>query len=497
MNFREKFSAANVKRMPKTMQILRTMIPALASALFLVMLALPVAAQTTSSGGTMKLPPFRKVKLPNGLTLLLMEKHNVPLVSFHMLVKTGSTADPSGAEGTASATAALLRHGTQSRSGEQYAADLDFIGGNFNAIASVEYTTISAEFMKKDIAKGLDLFSDPVLHPTFPAAEVTKLIAQRKSGILSAKDQAQGVLATYFNGYLFGANPYARPTGGDEQSLAHISRDTVATFYQTYYKPGNAVLAVVGDFDSAEMEKMLASQFAGWTGGNVPAVRAIEPTPATGKRLLLVDKPDSTQTYFRIGNDGISRTNPDRVYVGMVNTIFGGSFTSMINSALRIKSGLTYGANSAFDQRKAPGSFYISTYTKNPTTEQAMDMALDVLKQLHEKGISAEQLASAKSLLKGQYPLRLETSDQLASQLADLDFYGLDAHDIDDYLPKLDAMTMVDSQRIIKAYFPLDNLVFVVIGKASEIGPAMKKYAPQMDTRSISDPGFWQAGGVR
>lgn len=493
MNLLEQVSL--VKRIPHTMQIMRTVFSVIAPALFLVMLAMPIAAQTASQGGTIKLPPFHKTKLPNGLTVLLMEKHNVPLVSFHMIVKTGSTADPNGAEGTASVTAALLRHGTQSRSGEQYAADLDFIGGNFNANASTDYTTISAEFMKKDIAKGLDLLSDPVIHPTFPAAEFTKLIAQRKDGIRGAKDQAAGVLPTYFNAYLFVGSPYARPTGGDEQSLAHISRETVATFYQTYYKPGNAVLAVVGDFDSNEMEKMLAAQFAGWTGGSVPAVRVNNPTPVTGKRLLLVDKPDSTQTYFRIGNDGISRTNPDRIYVNVVNTLFGGRFTSMINSALRIQSGLTYGASSVFEQRKAPGPFYISTYTKNPTTEQAMDMALDVLKQLHEKGISAEQLASAKSYLKGQYPLRIETSDQLASQLADLEFYGLDAHDIDDFYPKLDAMTLADAQRVIKTYYPLDNLVFVVIGKASEIGPVVKKYAPQTDTRSISDPGFWSASG--
>ena len=198
MNFREKVSAMNVKRMPKTMQIMRAIIPALASALFLVMLALPVAAQTAAAGGTMKLPPFRKTKLPNGLTILLMEKHNVLLVSFHMIVKTGSTADPAGAEGTASVTAALLRHGTKSRSGEQYAADLDFIGGNFNANASMDYTTISAEFMKKDLPKALDLLSEPVLHPTFPAAEFTKLIAQRKDGIRGAKDQAQGVLGHIF-----------------------------------------------------------------------------------------------------------------------------------------------------------------------------------------------------------------------------------------------------------------------------------------------------------
>jgi zinc protease len=497
MNFREKVSAMNVKRTPRKMQIMRMIIPALASALFLVMLALPVGAQTTPSGGSMKLPQFRKTKLPNGLTVLLMEKHNVPLVSFHMIVKTGSTADPIGAEGTASVTAALLRHGTQSRSGEKYAEDLDFIGGNFNANAGADFTTITAEFMKKDLAKGLDLLSDPVLHPTFPAAEFTKLIAQRKGGILSAKDQAAGVLGIYFNAYLFGTSPYARSTGGDEQSLAHITRDTVATFYQTYYKPGNAILAVVGDFDSNEMEKMLAAQFGGWAAGNAPMIVMKDPTPVTGKRLLLVDKPDSTQTYFRIGNDGISRTNPDRIYVSVVNTLFGGRFSSMINSALRIQSGLTYGANSAFEQRKVAGAFYISTYTKNPTTEQAMDMALDVLKQLHEKGITAEQLASAKNYLKGQYPTRLETSDQLANQLADLEFYGLDAHDVDDYYPKLDAMTLADAQRIIKTYYPLDNLVFVVIGKASEIGPVVKKYAPQMDTRSISDPGFWSAGGAR
>src|ERR1700722_1455697 len=172
MKFADKVSG--LKGTSRTMQIMRTVFSVLAPALFLVMLALPVAAQTTSSGGSMKLPPFRKTKWPNGLTVLLMEKHNVPLVSFHMIVKTGSTADPSGAEGTASITAALLRHGTKSRTGEQYASDLDFIGGIFNANAAIDYTTISAEFMKKDLAKGLDLLTDPLLHPTFAAAEFTK-----------------------------------------------------------------------------------------------------------------------------------------------------------------------------------------------------------------------------------------------------------------------------------------------------------------------------------
>jgi predicted Zn-dependent peptidase len=244
------------------------------------------------------------------------------------------------------------------------------------------------------------------------------------------------------------------------------------------------------------MEKTLAAQFGRWANAAVPPVPLSAPAPVQGKRLLLVDKPDSTQTYFRIGNVGIARTNPDRVYVNVVNTLFGGRFTSMINSALRIQSGLTYGANAGFDERKVAGPFFINTYTRNATTERAMDMALDVLKQLHDKGITDEQLVSAKSYLKGQFPLRIETSDQLANQIVELELYGLDAKEIDDFYPKVDSMTLADARRVIDKYYPLDNLVFVVIGKASEIGPIMKKYATKEDTRSISEPGYWPASGM-
>lgn len=454
-------------------------------------------SQTQMSSGTLTLPQYQKTKLPNGLTLLLMEKHNLPLVSFELIVETGSAADPAGEEGTASATAALLRRGTQARSAEQYSEQLDFIGGTFSSAVSSDYTNISAEFMKKDIEKGLDLLADPLLHPTFPQEEVTKLLKQRVDGIRAAKDQAGGVLGTYFNAYFYGTSPYARPVGGDENSLGRIQRDDIAKFYTTYYKPGNTILAVVGDFDSAQMQKELADRFGAWPAGTVVKTNIPAPQAVTGKKFLLVDKPDSTQTYFRIGNVGIPRTSADHVDLMVVNTLFGGRFTSLINSALRIQSGLTYGAGSAFDERRGGGSFYISSYTRNATTEKALDMSLDVLKQFHEKGISDEQLSSAKNYIKGQYPLRIETSDQLASLIASLEFYGLTRSDVDGLYAKIDAMTMADAKRVIEKYYPLDNLVFVVIGKASEIGPVVKKYAPQMDTRTISDAGFWGAGGAK
>jgi predicted Zn-dependent peptidase len=220
------------------------------------------------------------------------------------------------------------------------------------------------------------------------------------------------------------------------------------------------------------------------------AVALTDAPPIKGRKLLLVDKPDSTQTYFRIGNIGIARSNPDRVLIEIVNTLFGGRFTSMINTELRIKSGLTYGASSGFVQSKAKGPFFVNSYTSNANTGKALDMTLDVLKRLQDKGISDDDLKSAKAYLKGQFPPEIETADQLAATLAELVFNGLDEREINTYYARIDAATMADINRVIKQYFPLENLVFVLVGKASDIEGLAKKYAPTVDRKSISTAGF-------
>jgi predicted Zn-dependent peptidase len=360
----------------------------------------------------------------------------------------------------------------------------------FRANVNQDYSSVSAEFVKKDIGKGLDLLADALLNPTFPQDEFSKMLKQRMDGLKASKDQAQAVIGTYFNAYLYGHHPYGRPITGDERSLAGLTRDDVQKFYQAYYSPGNIILAVAGDFSTAEMEKVLSDKFGAWPSRQAPAIAVADVAPVSGKKLLLVDKPDSTQTYYRIGNIGVTRTNPDRIYLEVVNTLFGGRFTSMLNSELRIKSGLTYGAGSFFDQRKRPGPFVINTFTRNATTSQAIDKTLEVLQHLHEKGVSEEELKSVKNYILGQFPPTIETSGQLANLMGELEYYGLDEREINDFTTKINAMTVADAQRVIKQYYPLDNLVFVLIGKASEIGESMKKYSSKIDTLSISAPGF-------
>ena len=458
---------------------------------FLLISALSLGLASAASAQTLKLPPHEKVVLKNGMTVLLLEKHGVPIISLAAIMKAGSVADPPGQEGLASVAAGLLRKGTAKRSAQQFSEDLDFIGARFEADSGVDFTSISGEFLAKDLDRGLDLFSDAVLHPVFPEAEVDKLLAQDIDGAKAAKDEAQGVALNYYYGYLFGKHPYARPESGDELSLARIKRDAIVKFYEANYTPGSTILAVAGDFNAAQMKAKMEQAFGSWPAkpSTPPALTA--PVAVKGKRLLLVDRPDSTQTFFVIGNVGIAENEPDRVAIRVVNTVFGGRFTSELNEALRVESGLTYGADSFFDSRKQPGAFAIFSFTKNESTVQAIDMALDVLAKLHKNGVTPEQLASAKAYIKGQFPPTIETSGQLARRIASNEFYGLNDDEINQLEARLDAVTPAMAKQVIERHFPSENLIFMLIGKASEIGPGVKKYAEQQDSRKISEPGFW------
>ncbi|MGH9251243.1 MAG: M16 family metallopeptidase, partial [Acidimicrobiales bacterium] len=222
---------------------------------------------------------------------------------------------------------------------------------------------------------------------------------------------------------------------GMPTDIGAIRREHVVDHHRRAFCGRNLVIIAVGDFDPKSLGPLLAKTF-----GEAPEGAAVVPPKDPGPpsrasaRLILVDKPDATQTYFQIGQPGIHRTHPDRIPLMLVNTHFGGRFTSMLNDELRVNSGLTYGANCQLQQSRLTGAIVISSYTQTDTTVQAMDLALDVLKRFRDKGLDAEQLASVKAYIKGGFPTRtLETSDQLADVLADLELYGLGRDEIDEF----------------------------------------------------------------
>ena len=328
------------------------------------------------------------------------------------------------------------------------------------------------------------------MHPSFPAEEADKMIEQDIDGIKEAKAVPEQVIGLYFDAFLWQSHPYGRPAGGTETSLSKIARQDIAAFYTAHYFPNELLLAVAGDFSSSEMEAKLRDKFAAWKPGTVAHPELKDPSPVHGRRALIVDKPDATQTFFRFGDIGLARTNQDWVAVQVVNTLFGGRFTSMINSELRIKSGLTYGASSFFTPRQLPGAFVISSFTPNESTGRALHLALQVLQTLHDTGLTPEQLQSAKTYIKGQFGPTLQTNDQLAQTLCELEFYGLGSQYINTFFDRIDAVTLDDARRVIATRFPLKDLAFVFLGRADVIEPVARKLAADIQKKPITAPGF-------
>jgi predicted Zn-dependent peptidase len=337
------------------------------------------------------------------------------------------------------------------------------------------------------------LLTDVLINPAFPETEVRKVLAQRLDSVRAMKDNPGAAIQAYAGPFFYPpGHPYARPAMGSEASLEKMTRDDIAAWHKRAWVARNMAFIVAGDFDEQEMSARIAK-----IAGAVPAGEAfVWPKPPAPRvfdtpRLLLIDKPDATQTYFVIAQPGIHRTHPDRVALEIVNTLFGGRFTSMLNDELRVNSGLTYGARSMVEMDRLPGAIVISTYTKTESTVQAIDLALDVLKRLVEKGIDAGQLLSARNYIKGKFPTdELETADQVANILADLDLYGLGRGEIDDYFPRLDALTLEQVNAAARKHYRLENLQFLLIGNAAKIQDAVKKYAPKMKVHSIREPGF-------
>jgi zinc protease len=436
-----------------------------------------------------RLPKYTREVLPNGVVVYLMPKPGVPLINFLVIAKGGMESEPRDLAGIAAVSAQLLRKGTAKRTAEQFSNELDGMGGSFRVADNEQDVTIASEFLKKDFAAGLDLTADAVLHATFPEAEVKKMVAQQVDAAKSLKDNPQAAIGRYFDAFFYGAqHPYGHPA--DEASLARLTRENIAGYAKGVFVGKRLIVIVSGDLDPASAGPAVKKAFSEVAAGKAYEWAADVP-PAPGRRLLLIDKPDATQTYFRIAQPGISRTNPDRTTLLLVNTLFGGRFTSMLNDELRVNSGLTYGARSVLDLYREPGAISISSYTRTETTGKAIDLALEVLKRLNEKGITAEQLASVKAYIKGTYPRQsLETSDQLANVLGDIELFGLNRGEVDDLFSRIDAVTLERANAAAKKWYGTDDLTFVILGNASKIRDSLKKYAPQMNEVSIKTPGF-------
>jgi predicted Zn-dependent peptidase len=297
-------------------------------------------------------------------------------------------------------------------------------------------------------------------------------------------------VGTYYRAMLFGSKPYAIPASGTVASVAALKQADVQRYYGQYYRPDNAAIVVVGDFQKDEMRRQIESLFGAWqASGPAPQQQDNGKVQADKARVWLVNKPDAIETTFLIGGAGIARNDADYVPLQVLNTILGGRFTSWLNDELRVNSGLTYGANSQFNVLSQTGTFAISSFTASAKTRDALALAHKTYQRLWDKGIDQATLDSAKAYVKGQFPPRYETGEQLAGLLGDMYASNVDRAQIDNFTRDVDSLTPERAKALVNKHFPRNNLQTVLVGKADDIRDVAKAYG-EVTEIDISADGF-------
>jgi len=406
--------------------------------------------------------------LPNGMTVLVLEQHFLPIVEIHALIKTGSAQDPPEKAGLANLVAGLLDEGTTSRSSKQLAEQIDFVGGSLGAQAGEDFTTASARILKKDIDLGFTLLADILQRPAFPKQEFERVRTQILGEIASDNDDPGHVAMKIFNQLIFQNHPYRWPVNGTEETLGKITLADVQNFYAKEYLPNQVILTIVGDVTLEQTTTLVQTYFGPWKKGVVQPRTVKKPAVIDKKLVQLIEK-DLTQSTIVIGHPGISRTNPDFYAVTVMNHVLGaGGFSSRLMDVIRDKQGLAYGITSHYDARSMPGSFWINLQTRTETTNQAINGVLAEMKTIREAPVSDQELADAKAFLMGSFPLRLDSTGKLAKVLAQVEFFGLGFDYFSQYPKWIERVTKEDVQRVAKQYLDPQHYALVVVGNIAK-----------------------------
>ncbi len=418
----------------------------------------------------LRVPTPLTATLPNGLQLVVLPMHEVPVVDINLVVRAGSVRDESGDPGLATFTANMLDEGAGRRSALEIADQAAFLGAQLSTGAGSEWATISLHVPKRQLNAALDLMADVALRPTFPDSEVTRQRDLRRTGILQLRDQPTAQSPLAFNAIVYGAShPYGWPANGTEASTAALSRAKVQGFYDTYYRPNNAKLIIVGDVTLAEARQLAASRFGAWQRGNVPALGVPQAPAPAARTFYLVDKPGAAQSVIRIGHVGVARNTPDYYALRVMNTILGGSFTSRLNQNLRETHGYTYGAGSGYAMRRLAGPFTATASVVTAKTDSSLIEFLRELRRIRDEAVPAEEVQKAKSYIALGMPSDFETTQGTAGQFLDLLTNDLPLSTYSTYIAHINAVTPADVQRVARRYIDPDHFAIVVVGDRSQI----------------------------
>ncbi len=428
---------------------------------------------------SLNLPPLQKSTLSNGLKIVLAERHTAPVVNFTLLVDSGYSADSASTTGTASFEQRMLEEGTPTRDSLKIGEELESLSANFNASANLDYSVVNLNTLKSTMGPSLDIYADLILHPAFPQKEFVRLQKERIAGIQREKVTPQSMALRVVPTLLFGkGHPYALPfTGtGTEASVSKMTREDLAKFHDTWFKPNNATLLVVGDTTLAEIKPKLEKLLASWKPGDIPKKTVPEVQQPEKDVVYLIDRPGSGQSVIFGAQLAPPQNSPDAIALQLVNSIFGGKFSSRINLNLREDKHWSYGVRAVLPPALGQRPYIsISAVQTDKTKESMVELVKEYKGIVDSRPITAEELKDEQSNSTLGLPGSFETVQQLSGAYSNILQYRLPEDYYNTFTQKAMTLTPESANEIAKKYILPDHLIWVVVGDMGKVESGIRE----------------------
>jgi zinc protease len=422
-----------------------------------------------------KLPPVYRGKLPNGLSIVLVEDARFPLVTARLNFPAGSKFDPKDMPGLSSAVASVLTEGTKTRTSRQISEETDGIGGSLGGSSGADALTVSGSALSEKLPQLLGLMADVTTNATFPQDEVELYKQNRIQGLLAERADPSFLASEKTAELVYGSSPYAHiaPT---VESIKKMDPKVMASFRDTYLVPNNGTLILIGKLPAREtVIQAITQQFGAWKRKDLPPAPRIDP-PAPRRQIVLVDRPGSVQADIHVGRLAPVRTTPEFFPLTVGNNILGGGMDSRMFNDIRERDGYAYDAHSEYATNREAATFVAVTQVRNEVLEPALKDVFAEMDRMASTPVTSQELSSIKNFLAGLYLLRLETQDGVAAGLNNMLTLGLPDNYLETYVTRVRSVEADQVLAAAKKYIAPDQATVVVVGDASKIGDALKKF---------------------
>jgi zinc protease len=429
---------------------------------------------------SLNIPGGVEQKLDNGLRLLLIEDKRLPLISFRLAFRSGDANDPADLPGLTDMMSHLLSEGTDSRTSRQIAEEIERVGATLSVGSASDFLTVAGSSLSIYAGEVLELIADVTLRSTFPQNEVDLTRENTKQLLIQQRAQPGFLASERMAKVIFGDHPYSSisPTA---EMLDALTRERLLSFRIATFVPNNAVLVVIGDFESASLVAQIEDLFSSWQPGSVVPLTAGPLPKRTARTVYLVDRPGSAQSNIVIANEALKRTSPDYFPMLLMHTILGANASSRLFMNLREHKGYTYGAYSNLDSRRLAGTFRASAEVRTAVTGESLHEFFYELNRIRNEAVSPEEITNAKSYLTGVFPIRIETQDGLIDQMVNIRMFDLPDDYLRTYRDHVNAVTVEQIQAMAQKYITPDEAAIVIVGDAAEVIPQIKPYSDQIE----------------